>query len=314
MSESNRVKVYYVKETTYGETPANADWKEIRYTSESLTSSHTNTTSQEVRSDRMTADSVRVSSEAAGDLNIEFSALSFDDLLEAAMANDWEVDGVNPDISRLKVGTDRPSFSIEKVFEDVDRYFAFSGMRAGTMSLNVNYGEILTGSFSFMGNGATASTTSLVGSGSIVPSPSTDVMNATTDLTTLNINGAPSTVCVQSLSLTLDNSLRNRNCIGSVYAKDIMYGTVAITGTMQVYFSAEAFALYQNVLTNSDISFSFAVTDGDYKYTFTIPRAKVTGDAPTGDGLDSDVELSLEFTALLDPVSGTSLLIEKEEL
>ena len=312
MSESNRIKVYYVKETNYGVTPVDATWKTLRYTSESLTSSHTNTSSQEVRSDRQTADSVRVSSEAAGDLSIEFSALSFDDLLEASMASTWEVDA---GVSTLKVGTERPSFSIEKVFEDVDRYFAFSGMRAGTMSLNVNYGEILQGSFSFMGNGATASTTSLVGTGgSITPAPSTDVMNATTDLTTLNINGAPSTVCVQSLTLNLDNSLRNRNCIGSVYAKGIMYGTVAITGSMQVYFSADAFAMYQNVLDNADISFSFAVTDGITQYTFTIPRAKVTGDAPTGTGLDSDVELSLEFTALLDPTTETSLLIEKETL
>lgn len=311
MSESNRVKVYYVKESVYGETPVNADWKTLRYTSESLTSNHNNVSSSEIRADRMVADSTRVSSEAAGELNIEFSALSFDDLLEAAMADTWEVDGAD---STLKIGTTAQSFSIEKDFDDVGRYFSFSGMRVGQMNLNVSYGEIMTASFSFMGNNADASDTSKVGTGDILAAPTTDVLNATTDLSTVTINGSPTNVCIQSLSLSLDNTLRNRVCIGNVFPVNIAYGTANVSGSIELYFSANAFAIYQNVLSNADVSFSFAVEDEDYRYTFNIPRAKLVGSAPVSTGIDTDIVLSFDFTALLDPTSESSLVITKTEL
>ncbi len=311
MSSSNLVSIKYAPEAVYNQVPTAATWKTVRFTSEGLTSSHTNTTSQEIRSDRMTADSVRVSAEVMGDLGIELSALTFDDFIAAAMANDWEVDGA---VSTLKIGTDTPSFSIEKHFEDINKYFSFTGLRVGSLNLNVSYGEILTGSISFMGAGAEASTTTVVGTGTVVDATTTDVLNSASDISTISIDGSPTTVCIQSLSLTVDNSLRTRTCIGKVYPTDLIYGTAQVNGTLELYFSATAYAMYQKVLNNSDISFGFKVTDGDYEYEFTIPRAKLTSDAPVAGGLDSDVTMSFEFNGLLDSVTETSLLITKTAL
>lgn len=314
MSSSNLVSIIYAPETTYNEIPTAATWKTARYTSEGLTSSHTNTQSSEIRSDRMVSDSVRVSAEVMGELGIELSALTFDDFMAAAMANDWEVDAVDSDISRLKIGTKTPSFSIEKEFSDVGKFFTFTGMRVSSLSLSASYGDILQGSISFMGAGADSSDTTSVGTGTVVPATTTDVLNSAADISTVSIDGTPTTVCIQSVSLTVDNSLRARTCIGKVYPSDIVYGTAQVTGSLELYFSATAYQMYQKVLNNSDISFGFKVTDGDYEYEFTIPKAKLTSDAPTSGGLDQDVTMTFEFDGLLDPVTQTSLLITKTTL
>lgn len=89
---ANRTDLSYVKEIAYGQTPANPVWKPIRMTGESLNDSITTVKSQELRSDRMVTDLIPVDASPAGDVNIEFSAVSFDDLIEALMMSTWAAD------------------------------------------------------------------------------------------------------------------------------------------------------------------------------------------------------------------------------
>ena len=89
---ANRTDLSYVKEIAYGQTPASPVWKPIRMTGESLNDSITTVKSQELRSDRMVTDLIPVDASPAGDVNIEFSAVSFDDLIEALMMSTWAAD------------------------------------------------------------------------------------------------------------------------------------------------------------------------------------------------------------------------------
>lgn len=84
MSDSNRVSLAYIVETTYGETPAGT-LQDLRYTSESLTSDTPTTISQEVRNDRQIPDVIRTGLSASGDIGYELSFGTFDDFIQAAM-------------------------------------------------------------------------------------------------------------------------------------------------------------------------------------------------------------------------------------
>lgn len=304
MTESNRGTIKYVPEVTYGTTPVDsAAWKYLEFTGESLSATVNTTASAGIRSDRMLSDMPKTSIQVAGGVDFELSPVSFDDFLEAAMAGTWTT-------NVLEVGTTKRSFSIEKGFEDLGVYQSFKGMRVGQASLAVNYGSILTGSFQFMGNGSAQSGTSLVGTGSVADA-ATDVFNSSSDIGTVQINGSSTGICISSLSLDINNNMREITCIGLDAAQDISYGSSGITGTVEMYLSAETWALYGSVLSNADVSLTYTVSNGTKSYTFLLPKTKISGDSPQIGGKDQDVMHTFNFTALLDSVTGTACRITR---
>jgi hypothetical protein len=89
MSDSNRVQLSYIQETTWGVTPATAPPTEIRMTGESLTYDLSNTTSAEIRSDRQVSDLIQSGASMTGGFNFEFSYESFDDFIAGALWSTW---------------------------------------------------------------------------------------------------------------------------------------------------------------------------------------------------------------------------------
>jgi hypothetical protein len=90
---SNFVALRYVPEVTFGTTPASPAMQALRYTSESLNYNADFITSQEIRSDRMTPDTIQVGAAAEGDINGELSYGTYDPLIEAAMFGTWTTTG-----------------------------------------------------------------------------------------------------------------------------------------------------------------------------------------------------------------------------
>lgn len=305
MSETNRVSLKYVPEVTYGVTPTDdTGWKYTPYTSESFTATVNTTESAEVRSDRMLSDMPKVSTQVSGGQDIELSPSTFDDFIEAAMCDNWTTDVLN-------IGTEKKSFSIEKAFEDLAVYQSFTGMRVSQMSLSIAYGSIITGSFQFMGNGSEQLASSLVGAGSATAVAAHDVMNATSDVGTVTIDGGSTGICINTLNIDLNNNLREITCIGKEFAEDISYGSASVTGSVEMYLTAESWALYGNVLSNADVALEYTVDDGTNSYTFLLPKVKLSGDAPQSSGKDADVMVTFNFSALVDDVTGTSFRITR---
>lgn len=90
MSDSNRVQLGYVQETTFGAVKSGANLKIIRMTGESLAKEAKTAVSNELRSDRQVADLKRTGINAAGGVNMELSYSSYDDLIQAALgASAW---------------------------------------------------------------------------------------------------------------------------------------------------------------------------------------------------------------------------------
>jgi len=305
MSEANRVSLKYVPELVYGTTPTNsANWKYTRFTGESLTATTNRTDSSEVRSDRHIASSPKTSRQVSGGLDVEVSPTTFDDFIEAAMCSTWTADV-------LEVGTRQVSFSIEKHFEDLNKFQVFKGMRVGQMSLNINYGDIMTSSFQFMGNGESRPTSTAVGTGSVAAADTNDVYNGTSDIGSITINGSSTGFCLTSLSVDLNNNLREITCIGKEFPENISYGSASVSGTFEAYLTNELWALFDSVADNDDVAITFPVTDGTNSYTFLFPRVKISADSAQAGSKDSDIMVSFTFTALLDATEETSFRITR---
>lgn len=90
---SNRVALRQVAESTWGETPATPTLEAVRFTSESLNYNADFITSEEIRADRMTPDTIQVSSMGAGDINGEWSYGTYDAFIEGAMFSTWAATG-----------------------------------------------------------------------------------------------------------------------------------------------------------------------------------------------------------------------------
>ena len=86
IGETNRTKLKYVEETTYGVTPS-AQLQLLRFTEESLVENSNTVTSSEIRSDRNIQEYVQVSAAVSGSIGFELSYGTYDDMFEGALAS-----------------------------------------------------------------------------------------------------------------------------------------------------------------------------------------------------------------------------------
>lgn len=302
MSEANRVSLRYVSEASYGVTPTSAGWAEIRFTSEAFEAAPRTVTSNEIRADRMVADMPKVGLDVNGNFNFELSAEDFDDFIEAAMCGTWSTNVV-------KVGTTDRSFSIEKDFEDISStIIAFRGLRVGEMAMNFAYGELVTGSFTMMGNGT--STLASTQSSAVTAATGNDIMDGAAGITSLKVDGSELEGCIfRSIAFSLNNNLRPIEAMGNDAACNISKGRATVTGSMELYFTDTTY--YDKLIANTATELEFTVSDGVKTYAFRWPSVKFGSGTPQATGVDTDVMQSIEWTGLYDASAATSMMITR---
>ena len=137
----------YVEETTFATTPTSPTYQALRHTSCSLALSKDGFQSNELRSDRQISDFRHGVIRTQGDAGIEFSYSEFDDMLEAALFGTWVGDV-------LKAGVVARSFTFRRRFADILLDGYFTGVMANSFSLSIPANAMVTGSFGFIGSGA----------------------------------------------------------------------------------------------------------------------------------------------------------------
>jgi hypothetical protein len=126
MSSSNEVRVAYIEESVYGETPGAGNFKSARFTSESLSATPETVESAQIRVDRLSSGQVLAGLTLGGDLSVEFAKASdVDDFFEGAMFDTWS--------SSAPVSVD---LSIDTVAKTIDR-------AAGDFNLDTRVGQII---------------------------------------------------------------------------------------------------------------------------------------------------------------------------
>lgn len=305
MSEANRVQIYYIKESTYGVTPTTGAWQDLRYTSCDLAGRPLSQISNEIRSDRMVQDLNLVGREVTGSLGFELSMGTYDDWFASLFAGAWTSDV-------LKAGVTEESYTIEMAFLDWSpvQYLQFKGIRIAGMSLNTAFGQIATGTFNLRGKEALESTTSLVQTAQTITAKTTsEVINGSSDVTSININGSGPSSSIRSVALNVDNNLRPIEAIGEVSPVNQAYGRVRITGTIEQYF--DDIAMLSALLNNTAIGLDWTYSDGSNTLKFDMNTLKFTEGVPANQGVDTDVMLPLQFEALYDSGDQSSIVVTR---
>ena len=90
-AEANRAVLRYLAEdpACWGVTPSSGASREMRIISSSLTANKETVVSNELRADRMVSDVVEVAASSGGEINVEFSAGSLDDFMQAFLLGQW---------------------------------------------------------------------------------------------------------------------------------------------------------------------------------------------------------------------------------
>lgn len=285
---------------------------QVRYTGESLNYNIENTKTAEIRPDRAETDLVQSSASAAGDINFELSFDSFKDFLAGVFCNDWV--SLGGGVEELENGILRKSFTIQKHFQDMDvpQYHNYVGCVPNGMSLSMEIGKIIEGSFSFMAFGVTPTPTQFPGA-SLVNAPDTTPMSATANVRTFVVDGVPFSGCISKLSLEIANGVRAINCIGSLKPRNMKLGTLEVTGEMEFYFNDGS--NYDKFVNGTEFDFSIELVDDDGNtYLLEIPRAKFeTGEVVAG-GRNSDVMFSATWRGLYDQSSGNVIKLTATEV
>ena len=391
MSSSNSVRLAYIKETTYGETPVAGNFETARFTSEALSGTPDTTESQQIRTDRMSSGQIVVGLSVEGSMNFELAKETpIDDFMESAMYNTWDVLALvsvdltytaatrvlqrstgswSPTIKvgdiltlagfvnaannvqvmvteivdadeikvvgpvgmvnetgsgtsykradKLTIGTTKNSFSMEKKFLDLTtKGINYKGMIANEMNINVAFGEIITGSFGFLGNSyATADLAAeLITDGRTVnAAATTDSMNGSVDMPFIASSAVgtfgPSDFCIQSIAINLNNNLSAQNCIGEIAPIDYSAGTAQIGIEMSAYNTDETWDILAKKLNQEAFAVGFMVKNAGGFYGFYLPAIQVSFEDPASAGQNQDVVLSMSGQAKVASDGSSALVI-----
>lgn len=299
IATGSRHNLAYIAETTFGTTPNNPGFQNLRHTGTTLGLSKDAIESEELRDDRQVAHFRHGNKNVSGDVNFELSYSTYDDFIEAVLAGSWST-------NILKAGTTRRSFTIERHHQDIGKYLRSTGCSVNTMSLSVSPNSMITGSFGVIGKDFTA-----IGSAVSGASYTAETTSRPFDSFTGNIKEGGSNIAViTGLELSVDNGMEALYVVGQDTTLEPSIGKSTVTGSVTAYF--ENITLLNKFVNETDTSLEFTLTaDNGKDYTFLMPKVKYNSGNPEVSGPGA-VTISLDFIALYDSTAQTQLKITRD--
>jgi hypothetical protein len=336
LATSNRSQLRFIKETVFGTTPVAGNPNNLRMTGESLSFAINTDTSKEIRSDRQVTDLIPMieaimqstytvfgvngvgvaiptsATFAAGALTAG-AATSGASIFTSLVMGQWvKISGSSIPAQNIwaQVSLTVPPTATVLTFQGTP-FTAATG--AGGAAVTVSASRISNGttlnSYTieravmdatvaqfFAYRGMCASKLSLKFAAGSVVGGSFGFMgkDAIRQDTTTTLPGSP------IASKTLD--VMNAVVVGT--------GTLQVSGTMEVYLADGA--MWDKFRNNTSSALSLRATDGAGNgYVITLPKIKY-GDAKINAGsIDQDLMLSMPFTAIMDPVSSKTIIIDR---
>lgn len=309
MANGSRHSMRYVAEASYGVTPTAPAFKPIRHTGTTLALTKEALQSEEIRNDRQIADFRHGAFQTGGDINVELSYGSFDELLEAVLCGTWAADTPVLGTDQLKAGIERRSFTIERHFGDLltaqKPFHRFTGVEFNTLAVSVAANAMITATLGVVGQGFATDTAQIAGA-TYAAATTTSPLDSFTG----SLKEAGSLIAViTEIQLNVENGLESRFVVGSKQSIRPSIGRSNVSGTITAYF--EDSTLLDKFVNETESSIEFELPDGAGNLlTFKLPRVKYNGGQPDVEG-EGPITLSMPFQALLDSVTGTNLIIER---
>ena len=204
-------------------------------------------------------------------------------------------------------GTTDKYYTIEKDFDDIDEAEQYDSMAVDTMSIETAANAIITATFGFLGDIVTRATTP---SFTAIQAQGTQpIMNAISNAT-VRIAGTDSTI-VQSFTLNTANNLRTREVIGTLGAQSISAGQFNVSGSFQALFEA-ADTEYAKLLAQTSSNLVLILLDANNAgYVIDMPEVKYSGGSLQNPGINQDVPVALDFSAIRDTTLGYTMRISR---
>ncbi|WP_264045521.1 phage tail tube protein [Methylobacterium flocculans] len=298
-------RIAYVPETVFGTTPATPSFKTFRATGGGPRTNKTTGTSDEIQADRNVRDEYQLGQDVTGAYDFELTYGNLDDLLEGVMFSTWAT-------NVLVNGTTDKSFTFEETInlgggnKSLSR---FLGCAVSMLSLSIASRAAITGSATIMARQEMLDTAIVAGS-TYAASGITPVMTSSANVAALTIPGITAPPKVRSLSLEINNNLRTRPLVGSLFTDSFGSGRFEVSGTMECYF--ETNELYQKVLDHGSSALSFTAGNASgSKYTFNLPKIIFGNGERRPGGNNDDVMVSIPFRAVYDPGISATLQITR---
>jgi hypothetical protein len=220
----------------------------------------------------------------------------------------------------VDIGTMIQSWTLSKAYTDVlhlatqeQHSQRYTGSLVNRMSLNVAYGEIVTGTFGFLSNGYEQEHPSLhqkvkTAGGQIAPAGTANPLNGSVDMPMVTVDGQPTDFCIQNLSLELNNNATPQNCIGKLAPNRYNLGTANISINASIYLGDQSYDRFMPAkLSMVPISIAFAALNADGGYAFDLRAVQLTFPDPSQGGGDQPVIIEASGTAKVG-INGVSAL------
>lgn len=210
--------------------------------------------------------------------------------------------------SYLRNASTRKSFTIEKEFADLTTTFvSHKGCVVNSANINAAVGSVVNGSFSFNGL-TTAYAATTVGTGTEIAATSNEVFSPVNGVGYILEAGTALSNTVRGLNLTTNNNLRPNQALGSSYPFNINLGSLQVTGTIEAYFTS--YSLLTKALNSTETSLIWYFTDADGNvFVIDLPSVKYTAGTLSGINKNSDIMISLNFTAFYNSTSTYAIQI-----
>lgn len=216
---------------------------------------------------------------------------------------------------KIAIGVTKKSFSMEKAFIDLTtKAINYRGMIVNTMELNIAYGELVTGSFSFSGNDyetADAAGEFITNARTINAAATTDTLNGSIDMPFIASSAtgvlADSDLDIRDVTLSLNNNLAAQNVIGDIAPRDYSAGTAAVEISLAAYLKDAAWSVLANKLTQTPFALGFMTKNAGGGYGFFMPAVQVSFDDPASAGQNQDIVLEMSGRAKVGSAGQSAL-------
>ena len=294
-SITNSEKMGYSAETTWGTTVAANPITLLRYVSGSMKTDTTSTMSAEIGTSREVSDHIRTQARGNGQINLEWSYGSFDDILEALLGGTWTT-------NVLKVGTVKRSFTFERQFTDITQFEAYKGAIITGVTLNAGIGKVIDGSFSFMSKaGVSAGATVGTGTTAVNTNP---IFNPIDHIQLVREGGVGSIPGVTEFTVNLRQNGIDFGQIASIDPANIQAGRFEADGTISVYKQDATYLAKYLDWTTTSLQFDIGGA-ANLKYSLLFSKVKLSqAETPNG-GINQPLVEKFNWTAFLDATDTT---------
>lgn len=214
----------------------------------------------------------------------------------------------------LRLGTADRFVTFEEYYSDmtVPEYTVYPGMAAEGWEWKFSHPGEFTTKFDYVGRPPLAPSTSGVNNGTITPYPSNPVMNSCDNFLVSMEGGTPALVWVKDFSISVKNKKREIGSAGTLGAKLQGKSTFEVTGSITVYNDVNGLAIANKHFAFTDSSWEFQLVDalGNIQH-FYLPKINYTSGAPSAGAKDSDVMITLPFTAKQDSTISSMIQISE---